>query len=97
MNPGKDKRKLARRILTMIKKERRLEEELRTLIESRRRLFAAVVANWLDKTDDAPGHCHNIKGRWDKDGSECQWCKTWQEIRATVAANDGSAPPGRIK
>jgi len=56
------------------------------------RLLAAVVANWPDKTDDAPGHCHNIKGRWDKDGSECQWCKAWQEIRAAVAANSSSTP-----
>ena len=33
---------------------------------------------------DAPGHCHNVPGRWDKDGSPCDWCETWNRVRECV-------------
>jgi hypothetical protein len=33
---------------------------------------------------NAPGHAHSHKGRWDKDGSECEWCKAWFKFAAAV-------------
>ncbi len=39
---------------------------------------------WTNKNGDAPGHSHDVKGRWDKDGSECEWCKTWEESKQAL-------------
>jgi hypothetical protein len=36
---------------------------------------------------DAPGHCHNVQGRWDADGSHCEWCATWNRVRECVKPN----------
>ena len=33
----------------------------------------------------APGHCHDIPGRWDEDGSACSWCAHWGTSRTLVA------------
>jgi hypothetical protein len=33
---------------------------------------------------DAPGHGHMVAGRWDRDGSECEWCATWNKVREFV-------------
>jgi hypothetical protein len=48
--------------------------------------LAAVVEHYPEATIDGPGHCHEVAGRWDEDGSECEWCKTWAEIRYFVKA-----------
>ena len=36
---------------------------------------------------DAPGHCHHVHGRWDADGSHCEWCATWDRVRECVQQN----------
>jgi hypothetical protein len=36
---------------------------------------------------DAPGHSHNRPGRWDADGSPCEWCATWNAVRECVKQN----------
>ena len=37
---------------------------------------------------NAPGHRHNIPGRWDGDGAACTWCATWARVRACVQQPD---------
>lgn len=37
---------------------------------------------------DAPGHAHNVRGRWDKDGSVCEWCQTWDLVRECVKQSE---------
>lgn len=56
--------------------------------------LAAVVEHYPEATIDGPGHCHDVAGHWDKDGSECEWCKTWTELRNFVKAanNRGKRP-----
>ena len=36
---------------------------------------------------DAPGHSHNVPGKWDKDGTPCEWCATWNAVRELVKQN----------
>ena len=36
---------------------------------------------------DAPGHSHNVPGKWDKDGTPCEWCATWNAVRKCVKQN----------
>jgi hypothetical protein len=36
---------------------------------------------------NAPGHSHNIPGRWDADGTPCEWCATWDRVRECVKQN----------
>jgi hypothetical protein len=36
---------------------------------------------------DAPGHGHSVRGRWDRDGTPCEWCATWDRVRECVKAN----------
>jgi hypothetical protein len=60
--------------------------EERTKLDSIR-LLSAVVDHYPDKIKDAPGHCHSVKGKWDDDGADCEWCATWQEIRKFLADN----------
>ena len=48
-------------------------------------LLAVVVAHFSESVQDAPGHVHTVKGRWDRDGSICYWCATWNRIREVVA------------
>lgn len=36
-----------------------------------------------DPHPDAPGHCHNAPGLWNDD-SPCDWCATWNRVRAAV-------------
>ena len=54
-------------------------------------LLAAVVAHYDAEAGrpmlEAPGHCHIVKGHWDRDGSVCKWCTTWTAVRKCVAAN----------
>lgn len=38
---------------------------------------------------DAPGHCHQIPGVWDRGSGEhagmlCGWCALWHEARAAI-------------
>ncbi len=37
---------------------------------------------------DAPGHSHSVRGRWDRDGSVCEWCQIWDKVRECVKQND---------
>ena len=37
---------------------------------------------------DAPGHAHSVRGRWDRDGSVCEWCQIWEQVRECVKQND---------
>jgi len=37
---------------------------------------------------DAPGHSHNVPGKWDADGTTCEWCTTWNRVRKCVEQND---------
>ena len=39
-------------------------------------------------SDDAPGHSHDRRGRWDADGSPCAWCATWQRVQACFGLSD---------
>lgn len=50
------------------------------------RLLRAVVAELDEDAPDAPGHCHAVPGKWDKDGSHCDWCTTWADVRSFAAA-----------
>ena len=36
--------------------------------------------------DQAPGHAHSIPGKWDHDGSECEWCATWSRVEGALSA-----------
>ncbi len=35
----------------------------------------------------APGHSHDVAGRWDKDGSVCEWCAIWNRVRECIKQN----------
>ena len=37
--------------------------------------------------EDGPGHYHGFKGRWDKDGSVCEWCQIWDRVRECLKQN----------
>jgi hypothetical protein len=54
-------------------------------------LLAAVhdhmEAAMIGHHPDAPGHSHNIPGRWDSDGTPCEWCATWNRVRECVTKN----------
>ena len=39
-------------------------------------------------SDDAPGHSHDLRGRWDSDGSPCAWCATWLRVQACLEQNN---------
>ena len=41
---------------------------------------------------DAPGHSHNVPGKWDKDGTPCEWCATWNRVRKCVKQNAPRQP-----
>ncbi len=45
-----------------------------------------IIANMDEDDGEAPGHCHENKGRWDKDGSQCEWCADWNSAKKLVAA-----------
>ena len=38
---------------------------------------------------DGPGHAHTAPGRWDADGSACEWCATWAKVRECVGGVEG--------
>lgn len=48
-------------------------------------MLETLVDEMDDCKPDAPGHCHAVQGRWDKDGSKCELCALWVEIRALMA------------
>ena len=45
---------------------------------------AAVLALMLhyEFREEAPGHCHNVRGQWDDSGLPCGRCKAWSILRA---------------
>jgi len=55
-------------------------------------VLLVAVHNYLESEmykphPDAPGHCHDVRGRWDKDGSVCEWCALWDQVREFVKQN----------
>ena len=71
----------------------------KSLVESDR-LLREVYAHLEEKRyahPDAPGHSHFKRGRWDKDGSECAWCKVWDDVRAYVNATDSGRCVGGVE
>lgn len=62
-----------------------------------REIVAAVVREHPRRSanrGNAPGHGHSVPGVWDSDngalaGTECAWCKTWNEA---IAALQGEQP-----
>lgn len=62
-----------------------------------REIVAAVVREHPHRSanrGNAPGHGHSVPGVWDSDngalaGTECAWCKTWNEA---IAALQGAQP-----
>ncbi|WP_312381587.1 hypothetical protein [Stutzerimonas balearica] len=62
-----------------------------------REIVAAVVREHPRRSENrgnAPGHGHSVPGVWDSDngalaGTECAWCKTWNEA---IAAMQGAQP-----
>ena len=52
-------------------------------------VHAHLEAEMMRPHPDAPGHCHSVPGRWDADGSPCEWCTTWAKVRECVKQNAG--------
>jgi hypothetical protein len=50
-------------------------------------VHAHMEAAMIGHHPDAPGHSHNIPGRWDADGTPCEWCATWNRVRECVKQN----------
>jgi hypothetical protein len=68
--------------------------ELRRLHEVNQELLEALKAIFASKDEgidnDAPGHCHRLRGVWDETGVKCNWCATWNKARAAIAKAEGS-------
>ncbi len=72
-------------------------DALRKDAERYRDIVAAVVREHPHRKPsggNAPGHGHLVPGVWDSDngalaGTECAWCKTWNEA---IAALQGEQP-----
>lgn len=60
-----------------------LECERDRLLDIMRRLYESMRETSYERTD-APGHSHNVPGRWDHDGSECERCKAWSELKVAI-------------
>lgn len=54
-----------------------------------RGLLADIIDHYGDQPGDAPGHCHTVPGKWDKDLGECKWCATWQRAVQALAHGAG--------
>lgn len=56
--------------------------------ESHRALIKRIVAHAERDPDNerkgAPDHCHSKPYHWDADGSPCQECRDWDELRAVA-------------
>lgn len=52
--------------------------------------LAGVLKRIMKEMDDddgeAPGHCHEKKGHWDRDGSPCEGCAAWNDAKALLAS-----------
>lgn len=69
---------------------------LKAECEGLREVMACVVSEIPRgySRGNAPGHCHDIPGIWDRDngdkaGKECGWCKVWN---AAIALSKGERP-----
>jgi uncharacterized protein YciI len=83
-----DFRTLGKKI-TERNKEKLSQSEARAReLEAAARLLIAVhdyhEAAMIPPHPDAPGHAHCVSGHWDRDGSECEWCETWNQVREFV-------------
>lgn len=56
------------------------------LLSIMRRLYESMEETRYPHPD-APGHSHIVPGRWDEDGSECERCKAWADLKAVLAVN----------
>ncbi|MNQ81548.1 hypothetical protein D3C85_965730 [compost metagenome] len=59
-----------------------LQEENKMLRQVMSAVTSEVPRGEYIKPGNAPGHCHEIPGVWDrgngeKSGKECGWCKVW--------------------
>ena len=50
-------------------------------------VYDYMQAAMIGPHPDAPGHSHNVPGRWDADGAPCEWCATWNAVRECVKQN----------
>lgn len=56
------------------------ETELRKAKEVAKRLIEAIKSDDCSLTG-SPQHWHNVKNKWDSDGSICQECVAFDELR----------------
>lgn len=58
------------------------------------RALAKILSIREDDENDFgdPRHCHNVKGKWDKDGSDCESCAAWDQARALLKRGVFTAP-----
>lgn len=64
---------------------------LRKLLVAVRDHYAEHYKNWDHPC--APGHMHNVVGRWDADGSLCEWCATWNKVKAACEGKLSESDP----
>lgn len=74
----------------MKNKEESAAQALKHLIE----VSNKVARRDGDNLYGHPNHCHNVPGKWDRDGSRCEECAAWDAARL-VANNE--APPSMLE
>ncbi len=77
---------LSARKKTMSRQKRDIKE-LRELLKA---VYDYLEAEMVHQHPDAPGHSHRDPGRWDTDGSLCEWCATWSRVRERIQKTGGS-------
>ncbi|MCF6783370.1 hypothetical protein [Stutzerimonas stutzeri] len=69
--------------MTTINTPSPMGEELRSLIV---RFIRTINESDRDLSrHGSPYHCHNVRGKWDRDGSHCVECDLWDQLREVAA------------
>lgn len=79
--------------LNLMKQENeRLQARLRLVQEALRGLTEHIPKKG-GASSQAPGHCHEVKGKWDADGSDCKWCAAWHTACEVLDCSTGQSNP----
>jgi len=85
ISTGEQSPEVDARIYAGIMRIRGDRDEARALL---REVYDYLESLKFTPNPNAPGHRHNIPGRWDGDGAACTWCATWSRVRACVQQPD---------
>jgi len=55
------------------------------LVQLIKRIVAHANRDRDNERHGAPNHCHRVRNHWDADGSLCQKCVDWDQLRAVAA------------